>query len=356
MSDIQVTGTHSSGGKPSSRRFILGISGGHHESEAVALDLTTFKLTQRATGKPFNIHRLERDEAAIRIDELLNQLAGYCRLSDSTALRGASKSWMFSLPGAWRQPDKAIAISVISGAGWRRDADYVIDDTLAGLFVETASCSGICAFAGTGASVVIADGSFDQAHVIKIDGWGPVIGDYGSSFQIAANYFRYLRRVLDRGETCPLFDLISDAWPKMKSHQMRSHDHVQRCFDGMLVGGDPEWPVRFAWIAQTITTAADRENGDDGIATKLTHDCADEMVKSIEIAKGRVAQCAGMQLVLQGGLFRNSRKYRERVTAGIAGSGLIPIVARETPVYGALLLAMQDDPVLVSRIHAELKK
>lgn len=354
MPNIKATGALSSGEKPRSRHLALGISGGHHESEAVALDLRTLEFMPSVAGKPFNIHRLHRDKALIRIDELLNALALNCGLSDSTALREASESWMFSLPGAWRKPDKAIAVSIIAGAGWRRDVEYVIDDTLAGLFVETAACQGICAFAGTGASVVTATGFFDYAHVFKVDGWGPVIGDYGSSFQIAANYFRYLRRLLDTGGSCPYFERIRVAWPAWPN--IESYDHVQRSFDEMLVGGDPEWPVRFASIAKIITTAADQEADDNGIATKLTHDCADEMGQSIRIARKYLSEVSDIPLVFQGALFRNATKYREQVVKSINGYGLHPVIAREPPVYGALLLALKDQPDLLKRIHGKLKK
>jgi N-acetylglucosamine kinase-like BadF-type ATPase len=338
------------GKKPikATRRFVLGISGGHHESEAVALDLTTMQCT-RATSDPFNIHRLERD-AIFRIEHLMNKLALECRLSDWVALKNLSGAWMFSLPGAWRVPDRSNAVTIINASQWRREVDYVIDDTLAGLFVETADFCGVCAFAGTGASVaraVARPGETDvsKVKVFKVDGWGPVIGDYGSSFGIAANYFRHLRRVLDRNRECPYFPSILSACPEIKSYE-----YVQQWFDEKLVGGDLEWPVRFAWIAKTITTIADSEADDQSPATRLVHLAASEIAESIRIAVEQV-EGKDIPLVLQGGLFRFSKKFRDRVITLIADLPVHVVLARQSPACGALLLALRDEPEILRRVH-----
>jgi N-acetylglucosamine kinase-like BadF-type ATPase len=339
------------------QRIAIGVSGGHHSSSAIAVDLDTLSVVASVSHKPINIHRLGNeghDESLIRISDLMNILAIRCGYGHQEILRDAADSWMFCLPGAWRAPDRAKALSTIAKAGWSAKGEYVTDDALAGLFVETCCARGICAFAGTGASVLAVSGSFDEQNVVKIDGWGPVIGDFGSSFQIVSSYFKSLRRTLDTGAECYLLKILAATEPAL-----RMQENIQKWFDHHLVGGEPEWPVHFASLAKTICVQADQEldAGELPIATKVVLEAADQMAESIRLAYHRCKREAiDNKLVLQGGLFRNSAKYRNRVLKQISDLNLNSALAREAPVYGALMLALRHRPSLLESFHKSLQQ
>jgi len=325
--------------------IFIGLNGGHHTSSALAYAPESDVLSM-ATGQSLNMHRLPLNVILYRLDKLLTDLCSRVGMANTDALYLAATGRMvISLPGAGLADDQDYASAIVRHAGCKNAR--IVDDTWAGLFEETLEESGICAFAGTGASVCVAMGEFVPGKVHKIDGWGPVIGDYGSGFQLVTDFFRWLGRELDLKHASPLFDEVRKLRP-----DIRSLEHVQRWFDMLYLGGNQEWPAEYAAIAKAITLAADREDNPDRDACCLVEKCAHDMVTSIQIALTRFGgQSQGMPLVFQGGMFWHSRLYRDTVARGLCEKVEHVILARHGPDVGALLMACTPDVALMHHIR-----
>lgn len=326
-------------------RFYLGLSGGHTKSVAVAYDAANGTLTKKVYGEAINIHRLLRHEVIRRLDNILFKLAGELGLQALTPLQTFAKKAVFAFPGAGHSYDIQVAEHILAEEGWAGDAFFVLDDTWAGLYEMTLQESGICAFAGTGASVCVAQGEFGHAKVLKFDGWGPIIGDFGSSFQLVVDFFRTLRRRLDNEAPFPLLERIVADFP-----EIRGTHGVQQWLDHMLRYRQEDWSAQFAKFAQTITKAAGDPGAPDADACELVRNCAAQMAETINIAIQR-ASAGSMPLVLQGGLFLNSSLYRDTVREKIKNHCGDVRVGREGPVLGALFYALSDMPEHVARLQ-----
>src|SRR5262249_1231202 len=125
---------------------------------------------------------------------------------------------VLSLPGVSSLADLELGQSCIRNAGWvvRSPDNYlVVDDTYAGLIGGALSTQGICAFAGTGASVYLGQPTGHQRFIAgkggKLDGFGPMIGDHGSGFRLAMATLERMGRDLDEsgwGGISPLFEQL----------------------------------------------------------------------------------------------------------------------------------------------------
>jgi N-acetylglucosamine kinase-like BadF-type ATPase len=327
-------------------RFYLGLSGGHTKSVAVAYDAASGALTNKVYGQAINIHRLPRTEVIRRLDNILFTLARELGLQALTQLQTFAKKAVFAFPGAGHPYDIEVARHIVEQQGWARGAFVVLDDTWAGLYEMTLQERGICAFAGTGASVCVAQGQFGPGKVLKFDGWGPIIGDFGSSFQLAVDFFRMLRRRLDNEASCLLLARIVADFEELKGPE-----GVQPWLDHMLHRRHEDWSAEFAKFAQTITKAARDPGAPDADACELVRNCAAQMAETINIAIQR-ASARSLPLVLQGGLFLNSSLYRDTVRKTINNHCGDVRVGREGPVVGALFYALSDMPEHVAGLQA----
>jgi N-acetylglucosamine kinase-like BadF-type ATPase len=248
-----------------------------------------------------------------------------------------------ALPGAGAVDDQALAkISLLQPYWASREHYTVLDDTWAGLVAGTFTCRGTCAFAGTGASIYVNDKDkkvrrfYGKPH--KIDGWGPIIGDFGSGFQLAVHFFRFINRQYDRGIKPDLFIELVKREPAI-----RELKHTQRWFDTLFLMNPNEWRTRFAKLAAVVTSAAELSDPDPD-AEMLVQKAANEMIESIKIALERFPHARNFPVVFQGGMFEHSRLYRRLVTEAIESEvNACAYLALFRPVVGAVLLAMADE-------------
>jgi N-acetylglucosamine kinase len=325
--------------------FIVAISGGHSASVAVALDPVR-GIIGAASHTGINPHLVPYEKLADEFIRLLNNLAAACNMTREDLYANATRIAM-SCPGAASKFDKALlelALKRIFGETKRREFT-IVDDTLAGLIAGALALRGTCAFAGTGASVFVGLGKQPTGWAGKIDGWGYIIGDFGSGFQIVVEMFRQFCRFWNQhGKTPPLFHHIDELIysNSLRLPRINEIENTQKWLDTItLIDFHRDWRVEFAKLAAAITMAADRKSPDP-MATRLVDLAAFDMVRSIEIAMARFPETKKWPLVLQGGMFEHSRLYRNIVVKAIAPKLQAPIaLARYRPVLGVALLTLQ---------------
>lgn len=320
--------------------MILAINGGHTHSTAISYGDNQFDVVH---GKSLNHHLFHSfDTVAPRISELLQDLAAR-RNMNLNQMADVTERFVISIPGAASEADQAIVHATIVKAGWPFDQTAkldVIDDTWAGLIAGTHSFRGICATAGTGASVYVGKGDhsdpFGANKDSKIDGWGCIIGDFGSGFQLAVEMFRRLNRRLDWGEGATVFEeeiLKTDP-------ELTKVVDVQEWFDltRRAAGKNLSWILRFAKFGETVCKLADHPF-DNKEAQVLIDRAADDFIESILIAHN-VAKDATLPIVLQGGMVEHCERYRNRVISNLLEKhGILASLSAHRPVFGALLYA-----------------
>src|SRR5256714_5355078 len=145
----------------------LGVSGGHQRSSAIAINRG--KVIACATGEGLNLHTIQHLKVADRLGKLLDVLADNLDLT-SMDLRYQTSKFVLALPGAASGFDQQIAETCLILNGWKDKRKYrIVDDTWAGLIAGLLDRRGICAFAGTGASVFVGLGDFLESKTGKMD-------------------------------------------------------------------------------------------------------------------------------------------------------------------------------------------
>jgi N-acetylglucosamine kinase-like BadF-type ATPase len=327
-------------------RLNIGISGGHQTSTAVAV--RDGAIVACATGEGLNLHTIQHLKVAGRLGALLDLLGDSVGLK-TAALREQTDQLVFAVPGAETTTGQQLAETCLLLNDWRdRSRFYVADDTWAGLIGGLLRGRGICAIAGTGAAVYVGLGEFSYDHKHhKIDGWGHVLGDYGSGFQLALKMFRSFGRVFDCGQEPSLFRELLKVEPRIKGPE-----NVQHWFDQLYIVHPEDWRVRFARLAAVATHAADRREEPDEAARALVGESAAAMAQSISLAIKRFQpESRELPIVYQGGMFAHSLFYRQTVTRSIRrefGSNVDIKMAAYRPVVGAALMACADDHMLPS--------
>jgi N-acetylglucosamine kinase-like BadF-type ATPase len=333
----------------------LGISGGHTRSVACAVDSENNALAC-VTGESLNQHTFGDRAVMMRLGKLLDRLAKQIGLP-RTALAGDTVKAVISIAGAASEEDQALIEICLLRNGWNSGTQnyQVVDDTWAGLLGGALSYAGTCAFSGTGASVYVGDPEAFKGKPNKIDGWGPIIGDFGSGFQLAVEMFRLFGRYYDeKKKPPPLFAEVVKLDPLISSIT-----NVQRWFDNIYNFYPNEWRIKMAALAAAATAAADRPDPDPD-AIQLVNAAANEMIKSIRIALEWKA-ARSLPVVLQGGMFEHSRLYRQQVIGAITGltTGHVGL-AKYKPALGALFMARFPersplDPAVVESIEASFR-
>ncbi|CAO2205657.1 unnamed protein product [Urochloa humidicola] len=209
---------------------------------------------------------------------------------------------------------------------------YVENDAVAALASGTmGKLHGCVLIAGTGC---IAYGVTEDGKVARAASAGPVLGDWGSGYGIAAQALTAVIKAHDgRG---PQTSLTGDILEKL---ELSSPDEI--------IGwtyADPSW-ARIAALVPVVVSSA--EDGDE-VANKILHDSVQELADTVIAVVRRLRLCGEdgnnkFPLVLVGGVLEGNKKW------DISGEvikciskvfpGTYPIWPEVEPAIGAALLA-----------------
>ena len=318
----------------------IGISGGHNASTAVAV--RDGQILGCVKGEGLNLHIVPHLKLASRTRALLENLAD-CISLKLTELKAQTVKLVLAVPGAEIDYGQRIAEACLFLNDWTdRSQIYIADDTWAGL-IGSLKKRGICAFAGTGAAVYVGLGEFKVSKRQKIDGWGHVLGDYGSGYQLALKMFRFLGRSLDRGKLSPLFEEILAEDPRIVNS-----DNIQHWFSQLYTLYTEDWVIRFARMAAVVTRAANRPANADPNARFFVIESAQEMAESVALAVERFKpESRDLPIVFQGGMFEHNDLFRQTVAGIVRQHHSNPVsMASFRPVIGAALMACADDNMM----------
>ena len=157
---------------------------------------------------------------------------------------------------------------------------------------------GIGLVAGTGSS---AYGRAEDGREVSIGGWGHLLGDEGSGYDIAVRALRAVTAAVDgRGPRTQLAELLAERLGANDAHELR-----ERCY--------PAPPISdIARLAETVLAAADA----DPVAAAIVDTAADELTTLVDACAARLfvtPDAPPVPVVLAGGLLRSGSALHRRV-------------------------------------------
>jgi N-acetylglucosamine kinase-like BadF-type ATPase len=327
------------------------IFSGHHKSLAVAADSNGIvgfaKLPDESGGAlgsngSLNLHCFPEEQVVKRLGTLLESLCKSMGVPDHKSFCRQGDSVVLTLPGITTDFDQITALQCLEKTGCAiHGKTFFADDTWAGLVAGLQDSFGICAFAGTGASVFLGlSRDFVRGKAYKLDGWGPMIGDYGSGFRLAMRLFEKLGRCLDsRSNPPPTFEHLFK-----EERELQQLQDVQNWFDRLQRKDPVGWRVRIAELARVVTKVADAKNPDP-FAVSLVNEAGDDIATTICMGINHFGDDAlKAPITCHGGMFRHSRQYFKRVREVVEKTCNITItLSQYNPVVGGLLIACSDD-------------
>lgn len=235
------------------------------------------------------------------------------------------------LPGI---DDDASCAECLSDSGFHPKFLRIIDDTACVLLAALGSVDGICAFAGSGAAVLSGPELREAGYIPgplkrlgKYDGYGPLIGDYGSGFRFASECISAAFRmsesceiVFEQGsdrnatQALELLQWLADfdseltdiaSWTRdLLSNRTSFMTKVSRMAKPLIA------KVEDAIKGQTLESQIRGKPGCAlAIVTESLERAAIQMANTVKLALNRQPDDVQVPIICHGGIFFNSSYY-----------------------------------------------
>jgi N-acetylglucosamine kinase-like BadF-type ATPase len=302
------------------KRIFIGIDGGGTKTTA-ALCNQHGEVLSLASGDSTNMQSRPWKEVANTLQELLRDL-----FSQANGTRNDVAAVVFGLAGA----DRPDAKRLIADAFGRLYPQLHIDnDAITALYSGTWGKPGIVLIAGTGS---IAYGVSGKGNRYRVGGWGYLLGDEGSGFDLGKRAVTAVLRQFDgRGEETLLTGMVLQHFGV----------HVPADLISLLYGSaNPR--KRIAEAGKLLLQAA--EQGDP-LSLRLLDQAADELIELVLTCEKSMEE--RLPIVLAGGMLSAGRLQR-LVAERLQAAGREAIISALPPVAGALIIALRHAGVSVT--------
>jgi N-acetylmuramic acid 6-phosphate etherase len=295
--------------------LLLGIDGGGSTTRALLADRSGALLGAGAAG-PSNHQSIGFDAATQAIQSAIDAAFRDAEIDRA----GQIAAICLGLAGAGRPADRRQFEAWAARLGIAQRCAVVSDAELA-LAAGTPDGWGVVLICGTGS---IAWGRTSDGRSARAGGWGYLLGDEGSGYDLALRALRLATQTADGRAAAPaLLQAALDHWALEAPEQLIGH--IYR----------PETTrAEIAALAQRIVALAD--SGDPAAASLLdnaAHDLA-QLVMTV----ARKLDLIAPPVAMAGGLLGASQRLRRGIAtfAGVEAETLIYV---EEPVRGALVIA-----------------
>ena len=293
--------------------LFLGVDGGGSKTRALLTDAAGAVLGTGSAGS--SNYQAVGFEAAITAIEQAVATAFH-----DAGRAGPAAAACLGLAGAGRPDDRARFEAWTARANFAQRCTIVGDAELV-LAAGTPEGWGVALICGTGS---IGYARATDGRSARAGGWGYVLGDEGSGYDIARHALRLATQTADGRAIAPtILQAALEHWGLSEPQQL-----VQQIYRSGMAAAD------IATLAQRI--AALCEAG-DAHAAAIVDEAAQELAR-IGLAAARQLGLQRPPLALAGGLFGASPRLREGIAAR-AGNALGPFVYVAEPAQGALVIA-----------------
>jgi N-acetylglucosamine kinase-like BadF-type ATPase len=300
----------------SQARYILGIDAGGSTTRCAVVD-DGGRIVAFGRGGPANKNFVSTESALSAIEHALNGvLASPSRPIDTVVLSGAH------LP-----PDASDVICKRAGTDIVIGVDEFAACLSAGL--ETVEGQGVVVMSGTGSFCKGRNSHDEQRYT---GGWGPLIGDEGSGYDIGKEALTALARAGDgRGRETMLRELI---FPRL--HLEETQDLKRRLYN------PPLQRHQIAALAPYVFEAAD---AGDGVALAILRTAGNRLAElAASVMRALFGRDEEFSVVLSGAILREHKIVARALTAEIAK--IRPhadvFVSKLRPLSGTLIIGLHS--------------
>jgi N-acetylglucosamine kinase-like BadF-type ATPase len=293
-----------------SNLYYLGVDGGGSKTLAVIVD-----AQGRECGRG---HAGSANSTGVGLEQALQNI--------STAVQQAASEVPCSLPlaSAWlglAGIDRP-ADATLLGSHLRELASRVLVTNDAELLLSAfGQQAGVVLIVGTGSIALARD---TEGNVSRVGGWGHILGDEGSGYDIGRRGLQAAVRMADgRGQTTTLLDLILQHW--------RLHT-AEDLIDAVYTVDNK---AKIAQVARYVIQAA-RQG--DVVALEIVEQAADELALLVQTVSPSSSQ---LPFALGGGLLLHDDFLREHILLRIQKKqDMSPIIRVEHPAFSAACAAI----------------
>ena len=310
---------------------VLGVDGGGTKTVCVLMDDTGMVLGRGEAGSS-NYQSVGKKAAFLSIQAAIIQaLACIGRVKVEAICLG--------LAGVYRPVDIQVVQSFVEQLKlsdslpitWTLQPSNIVicSDALIALVGGVGQAVGIVAIAGTGSIIF---GQNRQGCSKRVGGWGYILGDEGSAYQIAVRGLQAALRAYDgRSESTSL------------QKYLKQHLGLSSLENLVEVIYQQGWNVKdIAALAPIVDQAA---ASGDRVAISIIEDAVKELVQATQVVIDAIFSPAEVvEVVTIGSVWHGLSLIRERFNASLVARKPLAnvILPRYEPVYGAGLLALQS--------------
>lgn len=308
--------------------LFLGVDGGQSHSVAVLTDQTG-QVLGTGWGGPCN--HFDEPGGEERLRSVLSHITLEAFRDAGLPVQKLAAAYL-GLTGAW---DHAFNVFQSLLPVERLTA---VEDTVIAQAGAFAGAPGIVVIAGTGA---VAYGRDETGRIARADGWGYLLGDEGSGYDIGRRSLRAAARAFDeRGPATVLLDMIPAYFTAVNLEAVG-----QAVYSGQLSRAD------VAGLAVVVGRAA--ANGDP-VARAILEEAAASLAQTVVAVAQRlswdVPPVSPVGGVFEAGTMIYS-PFEHTLAAKLPGVQLVP--PRYPPVLGAVLLALREAGHTFSQVILE---
>lgn len=300
------------------QKFFLGIDGGGTKTTGLLADQAGHVIGKAESGAS-NYHAVGEEQTKRVLSKVISQL-----IADANILL-ESCACCLGLAGVASSADRRVVRRICDEIGLPGNHILTHDAQIA-LAGGAEELSGVIIIAGTG-SIVYGINTVGQEA--QAGGWGHLLGDEGSGYDIARRAFQAVARAADgRGDPTLLSSLMLDALEFSQSRNLIPWIHS--------AGKD-----QVAQFADVVFNAA---NSNDSVAQRILDEAADELTLAARVVIDKLGFSQPFNLVLSGGIFSHQPTFIESMRSrlrDLSPHARVRLPKRE-PAYGAILMAISQ--------------
>jgi glucosamine kinase len=295
--------------------LVIGVDGGGTRTRAVILDADGVEVGRAATGPAL----MNRQELPIDIDGVVSTVRSAALAADFE-LPAAALCAGFA--GVGREQERQ-AVEEALGEHDLAKALRVVTDAEAAFFDAFRAGPGLLLIAGTGS---VALGRAEDGRQARVGGWGLLLGDEGSAYEIGLRAMRAIARSADgRSEPTQLL--------------------AQFIADLSLIG--PEDLIAWAAgagkkvIASLAPAVCDLAAAGDAAAAAIVSEAVASLATHVDALIAQLGPWSSSPgLALAGGLLAMDRPLREPLAMAVAERPCVLLDTQVAAVRGAALMAL----------------
>jgi N-acetylglucosamine kinase-like BadF-type ATPase len=300
-------------------KLYIGVDGGGTKTEVLTFDESTHALFV-SKGTASNPSTMGWDNAVMTVDSLIQE--GIKGLNGRPEhLAGLS----LCMAGVDR-PEQVESLKLVFARKYPRVKVEVANDGLAALTAGTRGASGVVVIAGTGSITV---GESWDGETARAGGYGSLIGDEGSGFDIGRRgLMAAIQYAEGRGDRTMLWERAAEVF---SIHQ--PGEIIPKIYNS-------NHPV--GTVASFARHVLEASVGDD-LAMQIVDHSTSQHLRMIKSIRNQLKENVSNQVVLAGGLFTNTSVLRDSLEAKLKMEfpelSCAPVTLR--PSAGAVLRAMR---------------